>query len=625
MKDQEPKSDAIPDDLTPDTDAPLNEKTTILSTNPNPTSAVALPSESSSCSDTTPLAVIGLSISEPEKTRLDVAGPVANAAWSTRVGDRGLIKIKFHRPNYNQRGILGKSVGSPRGTVSFYVDKMKLTPLLLAEQDKEQADADKVPSNQNVASEEQEEEIDEAKAMAELNAVLGRHSLAATVGGPIKGFQVVARVPSQKEIPSKRSPRIKTIHGQSSNFLETDIQFEDSIHDDGSNSDQLHPQIEAEQKSSLTGDNNETTKSDSDRAKSPLYSFGGNDFSVQRPYEENDMLYAEKHSQSLSPSKNPVSPLSSSAENQSCPVADHNPSPDRGISTTTPNPAERDAVQSPSVIVGPFPLTHFMDFEPHQTETSKGSGEQSSNPVSPNSEYNRFRELVLEDMGLLSRAGCRKAVSRMDNNVELEKAKYSHRSGPHVKTTLSKTFPVRQQLLVQAPPSRPCQVRPSAPSRSIKVKGYAGIVSEEKLRQRLSPTRLPYHGEDSNPTRLAQQAKSAAYMRAEKALFYLEKDSEASQASISAQQIASFLHQELLLESQEIETHELASENEPSHDAISLGSLSSENDRVSGSELDRDNEAKVGQRKWISFPSVPPDLIRDTTSINDDKIIGTEG
>ena len=213
----------------------------------------------------------------------------------------------------------------------------------------------------------------------------------------------------------------------------------------------------------------------------------------------------------------------------------------------------------------------------------------------------------------------------MDNNVELEKAKYSHRSGPHVKTTLSKTFPVRQQLLVQAPPSRPRQARPSAPSRSIKVKGYAGIVSEEKLRQRLSPTRLPYHGEDSNPTRLAQQAKSAAYMRAEKALFYLEKDSEASQASISAQQIATFLHQELLLESQEIETHELASENEPSHDAISLGSLSSENDRVSGSELDRDNEARVGQRKWISFPSVPPDLIRDTTSINDDKIIGTEG
>ena len=602
------KSNDNTEALVPDTVSSVDKKEGISNPNLSPNSDLppaAVPAAAS-------LAVVGVSMSEPERGRLDGAGAVANTntTQSSRIGDRGLIKIKFHRPNHNRKGILGKTLGSQRGSVSFYIDRMQLPSLLNAGQENEQGYPSKVllDDDEDVTAVEQAEEIDEMKAMAELDAVLGRHSLPVTIGGPHRSFQVVARVPSLKEIPSKRSPRIKTIREESSSISENDPQFVDSIHDDDNSIKSLDDPDPRGATSAIDCDNN-------NRAKSPLYYFGGAEYSLSRPHTENDndsvsagggaLPVSEKHPESLLHNKISHIILTSSADESHVHEEDGRvPSLEqRVVHTPVLSPPERDTtLQSNSFTDGLSPLNHFTDFE---TPHSKGNGRLSSVPNSADSEYNRFRELILEDMGLLSGAGYREAISRIKLSTEMKKGTNYPRPGPHTtKTSASKTFPVRQQLLVERPPNRPLRARPSASYRSTTtVKGFAGIVPQEKLRQRLAPARPAVHGEEgSQPPCQAQQVKRAAYMRAEKALFYLEKDSEADEASISAQQIATFLHQELVLEYKDKES-------------TALKVVVSEESR---SELDADNESRASQRKWISFPSVPSDI-----GDNNEEIIDT--
>jgi hypothetical protein len=359
-----------------------------------------------------------------------------------------------------------------------------------------------------------------------------------------------------------------------------------------------------------------TDSDDNNRVRSPLYYFGGKEFSLSRPVTENESVGADgaasdtlPWSESLFQNKKPSIILTSSSAQQSRQEDGRVPSPDRIANTPIGSPPERDASQSHSLTDALSPLNHFIDFE---SPPPKGVDRLSSNPNSPDSEYNRFRDLVLEDMGLLSGAGYRETIrSSIEISAEMKNGNYYRRPGPYTKTSASKTFPVRQQLLVERPPNLPHRARPCASYRSTMVKGYTAIVPEEKLRQRLAPARPPFRAEGSDPhsTQVQQQVRKTAYMRAEKALFYLEKDSEADQTSISAQQIATFLHQELILEYKESTT-----QKEALHDVV--------REDASGNELDGDSDSKAGQRKWVAFPSVPNDM-RDNTAIFDDENIGT--
>ena len=555
---------------------------------------------------------------------LDFTSPVARDL-ENETGDResprgvrkGLIRIKFHR-SYLTSPVspastpaqLGRALGQPRGTVNFFVD-----PILMAEQEDKLPQLDDCENEDEGAVLERHDgdnnarwtEEERAKAIKELDEVLGRHSLSLTVGEGARAVQVALRIPTtavnnenQRQVQGKGQGRrqsemlVRSPAGPSPSSASFLAAKSGSLAQPAVRFVSTSPRSRATGRGAPTkqqsaGDPaSEPTVGFSGRRMSSLYSLAGNHFSLPMAAPSLDfslsVMSAEEGEESEQgvriesgedeekDIRSPSVPqyVEEAADSASLPLSASRSrllyerevqlllqrsevlSPPPSASSER-IPASAAASVS-SVLIGEY--SDFVESERNQISNNLHSPSHPSQSSSAKFEQHATdaRTHILEEMGLLSRADFRSSWHSMQGQTATAVRSTNIDDGAQNETFVPPSPTMRRigELPKDFPSRRLLryQIKGNKANQPRMVKGYTDIIRPPKSlppstkASRYSPQRNQSGASPVSPESHVRGSKGSSFSKAERALLYLQKDFTAGQVSISAQQIFALVSQE---------------------------------------------------------------------------------